>query len=521
MADTSLSLPRRRFGLAYEWQALIVIMIGSFMAMLDSTVVNIALPKIITIFNAPVTAAQFVLTGYMIALAIIMPASGYLSDTYGVKRIYLLSMFMFTVGSLLCGLAWNISSLVFFRIVQGLGGGMLGPLGMTVIFSVVPVEKRPLVNSIFGLPFVLAPILGPTLGGYLVQYVSWRVIFTLNIPVGVLGLLLGAVLLRETERVPNLHVDWRGFLLAGLGFASVLYGLQKGPELGWGHLETLAFLVGGGVLLVLWVAVELTDPQPLLELRVLKNPTFALCTGILFVMTIGLFSSMLLLPIFLQNYRGLGAMQTGMLMIPQALASGAVMPISGQLYNRIGPRPMIVGGLLVIFYSAWRLSFLDLNTPDSTLTLMLVLRGAAMGVCMMPVFTASMNTLPLPLVARGSSLNNVLNQLFGALGTAIFVTLLQTRQTYHQAMLAQVITPDMPGVRATLDAVQRYLVQHGVSLAQAQAAGGTLLYQQVALRAAVIAFDDCFLIAAASCLLAVVPALFLSNARTPAGPPRG
>lgn len=522
MANISLSLPRPRGhvrGLAYEWQALIIVMIGSFMTMLDATAVNIALPKIITVFNAPVSAAQFVLTGYMIALAVIMPASGYLSDTYGIKRLYLLSMFMFTVGSLLCGLAWDVSSLVFFRILQGLGGGMLGPLGMTVIFRIVPLEKRPLVASIFGVPMTLAPILGPTVGGYLVQYVSWRVIFTLNIPVGALGLVLGWVLLRETERIPNLHLDWRGFFLSGFGFATLLYGLQKGPALGWGHLQTLSFLVGGCVLIILWVVVELSDPQPLLELRILKNPTYALGMGILFILTVGLFSSMLLLPIFLQNFRGLGAMKTGILMIPQAVASGLVMPITGQLYNRLGPRPLVVSGLIVLVFSSWRLSFLDLATPDSTLSMLLVLRGAAMGLCMMPVFTAAMNTLPGPLVARGSSLTNVLNQLFGALGTALFITLLQTRQIYHQAMLAQVVTPDLPGVRATLAAVQRYLVQQGASLAQAKAAGGAALYQQVAMRAAVMSFDDCFAIAAAACLLAIVPALFLNNTGIVSGRP--
>src|SRR5512142_1748588 len=200
MASISLSLPRphhRLLALPYYWQALIIVMIGSFMAMLDATVVNIALPRIITVFNAPVDAAQFVLTGYMIALAIIMPATGYLSDTFGTKRIYLISMFFFTAGSLLCGLSWSVESLVIFRILQGLGGGMMLPLGMTVIFKTVPREKFGLVSGIFGLPLVFAPVVGPTLGGYIVEYINWRFIFTLNLPIGALGLFLGWVLLRE------------------------------------------------------------------------------------------------------------------------------------------------------------------------------------------------------------------------------------------------------------------------------------------------------------------------------------
>jgi len=524
MAKVGLTIPRphqRLRGLAYEWQALIVVIVGSFMVMLDTTVMNIALPKIITVFNAPVDAAQFVLTGYMIALAIVMPATGYLSDTLGTKRIYLLSMFLFTVGSLLCSLAWDVASLVSFRVLQGLGGGMLMPLGMTVIFKVVPPEKRGLLTGVFGLPMLLAPVLGPTLGGYIVEYVNWRVIFTLNIPIGALGLFLGWVLLRETELIPDLHFDLRGFFLSGFGFAAMLYGLERGPNIGWSNLQTILLISGGCLLLILWVAVELTDPQPLLELRVFKNTTYTLATSINFIVTLGMFSSMLLVPLFLQNFRGLGAMETGLLLLPQALASGVMMPISGQLFDRLGPRPLIVAGLILLGYSTWQLNTLDINTPDSTLRTILIMRGLAMGLTMMPAMTVAMNTLPGPLVARGSSLTNVLRQLFGAFGTAIFVTLLQTRQTYHEAMLAQVVTPDALGVRATLTMVQRYLVEHGVSLAQAKIAGALALYQQVVMRAAVVSFEDCFMVAAAICFLGIVPALFLRSSGIARGRPVG
>jgi len=514
MARLSLSLPRphrRLHGLPYYWQALIVVMVGSFMAMLDATVVNIALPRIITVFNAPVDAAQFVLTGYMIALAIIMPATGYLSDTFGTKRVYLVSMFLFTVGSLFCGLSWSVESLVLARIFQGLGGGMMMPLGMTVIFKTVPLEKRGLVSGVFGLPLLFAPVFGPTLGGYIVEYINWRFIFTLNLPIGALGLFLGWILLRETERVPDLGFDLRGFFLAGSGFGATFYGLSQAPDWGWGAEQTVALLAGGGVLLALWIVVELTESQPLVELRVFKNGTYALATSINFIVTLGMFSSMLLLPLFLQNFRGLGAMETGLLMFPQALASGLVMPISGQLFDKIGPRPLIVSGLLLLAYATWKLSGLDLATSDAAIREILIMRGIAMGLITMPAMTVAMNTLPPGLIARGSSLTNVLRQLFGAFGTAIFVTLLQTRQTYHQAMLSQAVTPDLPGVRQTLAGVQQYLVAHGATLAQAKAAGVMALYQQMAMRAAILSFEDCFIIAAAICLFGIAPAVFLRS----------
>ncbi|HEX2922639.1 MAG TPA: MFS transporter, partial [Chloroflexota bacterium] len=184
MSNVPVPKPHRRLrALPYYWQAVIVTIIGSFMVMLDTTVVNIALPRIITVFGADVHSSQFVLTFYMLALAIIMPATGYLTDTYGTKRIYLLSMLFFTIGSFLCSAAWSVPSLVVFRVLQGLGGGMLMPLSMTIIFKTVPPEKRGTVMGVFGLPMLLGPVLGPTLGGYLVEYVDWRFIFTLNLPV--------------------------------------------------------------------------------------------------------------------------------------------------------------------------------------------------------------------------------------------------------------------------------------------------------------------------------------------------
>jgi len=514
MTSFRLRLPRphhRLHGLSYEWQALIVVIVGSFMVMLDSTVVNIALPRIITVFQAPVDSAQFVLTGYMIALAIIMPATGYLTDTYGTKRIYLISMFLFTVGSALCGMAWNVESLVLFRVFQGLGGGMMMPLGMTIIFKVVPVEKRGLFSGVFGLPMLLAPVIGPTVGGYIVEYIDWRVIFTLNLPIGALGLFLGGLLLRETELIPDLHPDWQGFVLSGLGFGALFYGLEKTSDWGWDDVRSVALLGGGVVVLLIWVIVELTEEHPLVDLRVLQDATYALATSINFVVTVGLFGSILLLPLFLQNFRGLGAMQTGLLMFPQALASGLMMPVSGRLFDKLGPRPLIVPGLVLLAYGTWQLSYLDITTPDATIRDILIMRGLAMGLIMMPAMTVAMNRLPPHLIARGSSLTNVLRQLFGALGTALFVTLLQNRQQYHQAMLSQMMTPDLPGVQRALAGVQQYLVHQGYSLVQAKAAGVYLLYQNVMLRASVLSFEDCFIVAAAICLLAIIPTLFLTS----------
>src|SRR5450756_1888361 len=508
----ALSIPRphhRLHALPYYWQAVIVVIVGSFMVMLDTTVVNIALPRIITVFQADIHSTQYVLTGYMLALAIIMPATGYLTDTFGTKRIYLLSMFFFTAGSALCSFAWNVPSLVLFRLLQGLGGGMLMPLSMTIIFKVVPLEKRGTVMGVFGLPMLLGPVLGPTLGGYLVEYVDWRFIFTLNLPVGALGLMLGAALLRETETRNDLHLDMRGFVTSGVGFGALLYALSEAPAEGWGVPVILGLLILGCLSLLAWVWTELTVDEPLVELRVFRSATYTLATFVNFIITLGLFSSMLLLPLFLQDFRGLGAMQTGILMLPQALASTVTMPLSGKLFDKIGPRPVVITGLLMMAYSTWELSFINLSTPNADLTRILIERGLAMGLVMMPVMTVAMNSVPPHLIARSSSLTNVLRQVFGSFGTAIFVTLLTTRQTFHAWMFSQSTTSDNPGIQTALAGIQNTLVQQGLSLAQAKETMLSALYGRMMITSSVMAFDDCFYIAAAICLVAVLPALLL------------
>jgi EmrB/QacA subfamily drug resistance transporter len=510
-----LTAARRHLrGLDYQWKALIVVITGTFMVMLDSTIVNIALPDIITFFQAPVRSAQFVLTGYMLAIATVMPAAGYMTDTFGTKRIYLLAIASFTVGSLLCGLSWNVPSLIAFRVIQGLGGGMLMPLGMTILFKAVDRSQIGKISGLFGLPLVLGPVIGPTLGGYIVQYVDWRLIFTINIPVCSCALLLGWKWLRETDTTPDLHFDWKGFLLSASGFSSLLYGFTYAPSDGWGAPHILALVGGGVVLLVLWVVVELREPQPLVEMRVFKNITYTLATSVNFIITLGMFSSLFLLPLFLQNFKGLGALETGLVMFPQALASGLMAPIAGQLFDRIGARPLIVSGLLILAYTTYQLSFLDLVTDDSTIRTLLIARGAAMGLITMPAMTVAMNTLPNHLIARGSSLTNVLRQVFAAFGTATFSTILTTRQTYHLVMLSQTMTPDVPSVQMALANVQQLVMQHGATLQQARLYGVLALYREVAAAASVRAFDNCFLIAGAFCLVGIIPALFLRGKGT-------
>jgi len=520
--STAPALPRLGIGgllhgLDYQWQVLTCVVVGTFMVMLDQTVVNIALPKITTVFGVGVHETQLVVTSYMLALAVIMPATGYLSDTFGTKRLYLITMALFTGGSLLCGLAWNNTSLVAFRVIQGLGGGMITPLGMTMLFQVVPPQRRNTMMGFFGLPLMLAPVLGPTLGGYLVEYIDWRVIFTLNVPVGILGLFLGVTLLRETEHVPGLKFDLRGFVLSAIGFSAMLLALSDAATDGWTSPSVLGRFGIGTVALVAWVWVELTDKHPLLELRLFKIPIFTMSSLVTFVLTVGMFGGMLILPLFLQNLRGLGAAETGLILIFQVLPMTIAMPLVGRLVDRVGARAVILTGLPLLALTTWQFGRLDLTTTDATIRFWLAARGCAMGLVMMPSMTAGLNAVPMPLMSRASSMSNVMRQVFGAFGTAIVVTMLQQRQTFHTAMLAQTVTAENLPLQQLMSMAQQWGVSQGLTAVQAQAMGMMVAIRQVSTAASVMAFDDVFRFTAVITLFAIIPALFMKTTKPPAG----
>ncbi len=510
-----MRLPR----ISEQWQTLIAIAIGSFMVVLDTTIVNIALPRIIVVFGAAVDEAQLVITGYLLALAIIMPLTPYVSRTFGSKRMYLLTQVLFVAGSGLCGVSWNVPTLVAARVLQGLGGGMIQPLGMATLFQVTPRERLGATMGMYALPIMVGPILGPTLGGYLVEYVDWRWVFFLNVPVGVASVLLGQMVLKETPTVRGMPFDFAGFGLAAVVSAAALLGLSGVAEHGLKDAGVLLQLGAAALLLPVFVWWELQHHHPLLELRLFAIPQFSMGAILNFITMSALYGAVFLLPVFLQNIRGMGAMETGMLLFPQAIASAVSVQAGGRLYDRVGPRPLIIAGLLVLAASTWLLSSLDLSTPDSYIRLVLVLRGAAMGLAMMPAMTSWMASAPASQTQAASALNNVLRQLFGAFGTAAFATVLQQRITFHTATLTMLMGPDNFQVVQALARGAQAAQQRGMSLLEAKALVASQLSGMVSLAGAVRAFDDCFLAASAVCLLGVIPVFFLRKAGGPSAAP--
>src|ERR687886_548930 len=316
---------------------LIAIVLGSFMVILDSTVVNVALPTLGRVLNTDLSVLQWVISGYMLAQAAVIPLSGWLSDRFGAKRVYLSSVVLFTAGSALCGLALNGPMLVGTRILQGIGGGMLMPIGMAVLYRLTPPERRGAIFGLFGIPVMVAPALGPVLSGYLLQYADWRLIFLINLPVGVLALIVG---LRVLPRIPAGRavgaLDWLGIVLGPLGFAALSFGVSQSTYAGWTAPATLGGIGVGLVALVLFVWRELTTDDPVLELRVFRGRDFSL--GILTQWTAfaAMFGTFFLIPLYLQQVRGYGALETGLYTLPIAVASAIFMQISGRVFDRVG-----------------------------------------------------------------------------------------------------------------------------------------------------------------------------------------
>jgi EmrB/QacA subfamily drug resistance transporter len=393
------------------------------MTLLDSSSVNVALPGIIGDFHSTVSRGQLVVTIYLVALAVVIPVSGFLGERVGMKRLYMGLLLAFAATSALCAVAASMPQLIGFRALQGLGGGMLQPVGMAIIFTMITPLERGRFMILLGLPILLAPIVGPTVGGYLTQYVSWRAIFLINIPIGLINIVLALFLLKETEIKAESRLDSKGLALSALSFPTILFALSEASDVGWGSPLVVALLVLGFVALGGFIAVELRQKQPMLDLRLFNNAMFAMAIAITFVVQFSFFGTSYLLPLFLQGVRGLGPADTGLVMFPSGILDFAGIFFSGRLYNRFGPRPFAIAGMAVLTLSSFGLSRMTATTSILTITAIASLRGLGIGLAMMPVITMAFNTVPKALIGRATALQNVLQRVFGSASAAVLTAI--------------------------------------------------------------------------------------------------
>jgi EmrB/QacA subfamily drug resistance transporter len=409
---------------------LVALILGLFMVILDNTVVNVALPTLVTDFHSNLHTLQWVLTGYMLAQAAVIPLAGWLSDRFGAKRVFLIAVALFTIGSALCATAQSAEMLIAFRVLQGFGGGCVMPIAMAYTYRLSPPDKRGQVMGTMGIPILFAPAIGPTLSGWLVQYADWRWIFLINIPVGIVAVLIGLRRLPVMSRQVVAALDLPGIILGPLAFAALSYGINEGAT-SWTSANTLGGLIIGGVALLTFIVVELRTDQPLLELRVFKSRDFDLAIICQWTGQAALFGSIFLLPLFLQQVRGYGPFVTGLTLLPQAIAAGIFMPIGGRLFDRIGARPLVVIGLGLVAVSSVILTHLSVTTTSTELILPLAMRGAGMGLMMMSLNTHLLNAAPRKLISRVTSLTNALQQVVSSLAIAALATILTSRVSFH------------------------------------------------------------------------------------------
>jgi EmrB/QacA subfamily drug resistance transporter len=432
MAETALrdSNAAESFSVFSIMVPLVTIIVGVFMVVLDATAVNVAVPSLVRDLHSNLTTIQWTITGYALAQAAVIPLAGWLSDRFGAKQIFLISVGLFTMGSVLCATAQSDTMLIAFRVLQGIGGGSVLPIAMAYIYRLSPPARVGAVMGMMGIPILLAPALGPVVAGWLVQFTTWRWIFLLNLPIGIVGIVIGLRGLPTVARQQVASLDIPGAILGPLAFAALCFGVSEGAA-SWTSTQTIGGLAVGALALVLFVIVELRSRAPLLELRVFKSSDFNLAIVAQWVGQFALFGVLFLMPLFLQEIRGYGAFDTGLILLPQAIAAAVVMPIGGQLFDRIGARPLVIVGLGMVAVSSAILTQVNPTTQGPDLILPLAMTGAGMGLMMMPLMTQMMNAAPRNLVSRVTSLANALQQVVNSLSVAGLATILTSRISTH------------------------------------------------------------------------------------------
>ncbi|WP_245623252.1 DHA2 family efflux MFS transporter permease subunit [Spirillospora albida] len=408
-----------------------VVVLGAIMSILDVTVVNVALNDLTKEFNTPLATIQWVATGYTLALATVIPITGWASARFGTKRLYIISIALFVAGSMLAGAAWSAESLIAFRVLQGLGGGMIMPAGMTILTQAAGPARVGQVMSVVGIPMLLGPILGPILGGWLVDDVDWRWIFFINLPIGIVALIMAVKILKPDTPKPAEKLDILGLLLLSPGLASLIYGLAKGAELrDFTELEALIPTVAGAVLTLGFVARALKAENPLIDLRLLKRRSVAAASGTMVLFMAAFMGAMLLLPLYYQQVRLETALASGLLLAPQGLGAMVTMPIGGKLTDRIGPgRVVLVGLSIVVLSFAGFAALLESDTSYWALGGALFVMGLGMGMTMMPTMAAAIQTLVHDEVPRASTMLNIIQQVSASIGTAMISVLLANQLT--------------------------------------------------------------------------------------------
>lgn len=456
-----------------KWLILLVLIIGSFMSTLDTSIANIAVPKIMSVFGVSLDEVKWILTAYTLTLGAIVPVTGYLGDVFGSKKMFLFALVTFTIGSFLCGMAWSNGAMIVFRIIQAIGGGMIMPVAMTTMMQTFSKDKLGTAVGFWGIAVLAAPAIGPTLGGYILEKLDWRIIFYINVPIGVLGIFMSLICLKDSPKKAFSKFDYIGFITSTISIVSILYVLGEGSSIDWKDIKNSLLLTIGIFSMIIFIINELSTEDPLIELRVLKNIEFTISQIVQCLLFSVLMAVMYIMPLYLQNMRYYTPLETGVILLPSAMASALVMPISGKIYDKIGAKIPATIGIFILIVSSYKLACINMDTTKLYIEVVMTIRNIGIGLSMMPITTAGMNAVVDPnLAGKASALNNTVKQIAGSLGITITTTLIQGRVDFNYRKLSDQVTSFNLVASETTNKMQALFMQGGYS--QGDANGGTI-----------------------------------------------
>ncbi|MHB8232256.1 MAG: DHA2 family efflux MFS transporter permease subunit [bacterium] len=503
----------------YKWIVLALVVVSSFMAILDVNIVTVGLPKMMSHFGINVTDVEWVMIAYTIAYSIVILPMAFIRRKWGIKYPFIISIIIFVIGSALCGFAPSFTSLVIFRIIQAIGGAGLTPTGLTLLAEVFPPDERGEAMGIWSIGAMVAPALGPTLGGYLVDYVNWRWIFYVNVPIGIISILGSVAILTHDIPVKKYikKFDMLGFLFMALFMGSLLYALNEGQTFGWHAPIIIQSEVLSGFSFVFFVVTELFVSTPLLNLDIFKNYNFVIAFIVNMVRAVGIFGAMFLLPLFIENVLNYNAMNAGILMAPTAVAVALVSPFSGKISDRIGPRYPLFIGLLIVAASMFMFDNLSLNTSVYDIVINQLIRGVGVGLLNAPVMSAALNSVKMDLLPEASGLIPVSLQIGASFGIAFIGNELVTRQIYHLNQYASDIKYNF----YTYHNVINFINSNLISKAPAYFRPGTIFPnsplaffdQFIQMYASIASYGDSFAILGYITLAGAAVAFFIKNKR--------
>ncbi|PGK38872.1 MFS transporter [Bacillus anthracis] len=492
-----------------------VLILGMFVSILNQTIINVALPPLMNEFNVSTSTAQWLITGFMLVNGILVPISAFLVSRFTYRKLFVAAMLFFTVGSIICAISGNFTMMMTGRVIQAVGAGILMPVGMNIFMTLFPPHKRGAAMGLLGVAMILAPAIGPTVTGWVIENYSWNLMFYAMFIIGLIITFLSLKFFTLAQPVSKTKLDIFGVVSSSIGLGSLLYGFSEAGNNSWTSAEVIISLVIGVIGLALFIWRELTTDNKMLDLQVFKYPVFTFTLVINAIVTMALFGGMLLLPVYLQNIRGFTPIESGLLLLPGSLIMGIMGPIAGKLFDKYGIRPLAIVGLAITTFATYEFTTLSMDTPYSVIMTDYIIRSIGMSFIMMPIMTAGMNALPMKLISHGTATQNTSRQVAGSIGTAILITLMTQQTTAHVADYGNMLTTSNPILVDKVHGMGQSLAALAGSAQAGDAMSTQLLYGQISKLSAINGINDAFLIATILAGIAWVLSFFLPSGNKP------